>query len=316
MDFSLSETELMLQSSTERFVRERHSFETRKRLLQSSQERAALWRGLAQLGLLGLGIDAEFGGSGGDFQHIALVMEEFGKGLVCEPYLQTVILGAWLISAAGNAQQKAVLLSGVAEGRVKLALAHSEPGARYDLASVKTTAERNGTKYRLRGRKTGVLGGDEAMLIVSARCEEAHGVSLFLVRPETPGVSIRSRTTFDDRSIAETDFDGVEIEPTAFLGAEGAALPFVEHAIDRAIAALCWDAVGAMTALNAMTLDYIKTRTQFGRPIGKFQVLQHRMVDMTIAAERARSMAILRLRALTTLTPRRAAEISPRQRSR
>jgi alkylation response protein AidB-like acyl-CoA dehydrogenase len=297
MDLSLTETQVLLKASVERFVRERHSFEARKRVLTSSDAAAETWHGIAELGILGIGIDEQYGGSGGGFEEIAIVMEAFGRGLVCVPYLPTVT-AALMIGETGGEDAKAHILPAVAEGRMKLALAHDETGARYELASVGMRADRVGDGFRLNGQKIGVLGGgDAAALIVSARTsgsvDDSNGVSLFLVRPEEQGVSLRAFSNFDEAGAADITFDNAKVSSTDLIGEEGAALSLIEHARDRAITALCWDAVGAMTALNELTLDYIKVRSQFGRPIGKFQVLQHRMVDMTIAAEQARSMAIL-----------------------
>ncbi len=292
MDLSLSETELLLQSTTQRLLRERYGFEARKRILSSAERSNGIWRALAELGLLGIGISEEFGGSGGDFNQIAIVMEQLGRGLVCEPYLANVVLGAWLVGEIGNTSQKQSLLPGFVAGRTKIVLAHGEAGTRYDRSSIGTIAEGTDSGYRLSGKKTGVLGGDSAdVLIVSAKTQK--GISLFAVDKGAAGLAIEAYTNFDDAPSANVELSSVAVADAALLGVQGNAMPYIEHALDRAAAALCWDAVGAMTALNEVTLDYIKTRSQFGRPIGKFQVLQHRIVDMTIAAEQARSMAIL-----------------------
>jgi alkylation response protein AidB-like acyl-CoA dehydrogenase len=299
MDFSLTETQAILQDSAQRLVREQFDFETRQKHLTGEQPNdGALWKMFADLGLLGIGIDEEFGGSGGDFHDLAVVLQAFGGSLVIEPYIPTLVLGAGLLNAAGNEAQKSAVLPQIVAGETKLALAHGEFGARYDLSQIAATATADGDGYQINGQKSVVWGGDQAdQLIVSARTSGTagarEGISLFLVGAETPGLTRRGYSLVDDSGAADVSFENVRVDKAALLGPEGAALPLVEQATDRAIAALCYDAIGAIQVLNELTLDYLKTRNQFGRPIGKFQVLQHRMVDMTIAEDQAKSMALI-----------------------
>ncbi len=299
MDFKLTEIQSLLQDTASRLVRERYSFEDRKKLIAGDRVHSqALWSEFAELGLLGVEIDEDCGGSGGSFADLAVVLEAFGRGLVVEPFLSTVVIGAGLISAFATGQRRQEILSGVAAGELKLALAHGEGRARYALEHVETLARREGADFIINGAKAVVLGGDDAdILIVSARScgdiTDRNGISLFMVDAKAAGVHLRPYRNMDDRGAAEISLDNVRVPESALLGPLDGALPLVESAYDRGAAALCCDGIGAMSAVNAITLDYLKTRTQFGRPIGKFQVLQHRMADMVMAEEQARSMVYL-----------------------
>jgi alkylation response protein AidB-like acyl-CoA dehydrogenase len=299
MNFDLTDTQRMLQDTASRLIRERYSFEERSRIVASpdgfSRE---IWAMFAELGLLGVELPEEYGGIGGDFQDLAIVLDAFGHGLVVEPFLPTVILGAGLVNAAGTPEQKDKILPEVVEGKLFLALAHGEPKSRYNLAHVETKAARSDDGYILTGAKSVVLGGDCAdLFIVSARTAGAvtdeHGISLFLVERGSPGLEIRGYPNVDGTRAAEVTLEGVHVRAALLLGEEGAAHPLIVHAVDRGIAAVCAEAIGVMAALNDLTLDYLKTRTQFGVPIGSFQVLQHRMVDLVVAQEHAASLAIL-----------------------
>lgn len=299
MEFAATETQAMLRETAERLVRDRYGFEERKKIIASDEGYSpALWSEFAGLGLLGVEVPEDFDGSGGEFSDIAVVLEALGQGLVVEPYLSTVVLGAGLIAAAGTPEQKKDVLPRVAGGELLLALAHGEPRSRYALNHVETTARKDGKHFIIDGKKAVVLGGDSAgLLIVSARTsgkpDDASGISLFLVERQADGVSLRTYPNVDDRRAAEIVLEGVRVSEAALLGPIDGALALIEAAFDRGAAALCCEAVGAMSALNALTLDYLKTRNQFGRPIGKFQVLQHRMADMVMAEQQARSMLYL-----------------------
>ncbi|WP_375772727.1 acyl-CoA dehydrogenase family protein [Archangium gephyra] len=299
MDFSLSDTQQMLRDTAARLIRERYGFEARAKILASADGFSReMWATFAELGLLGVELPEELGGIGGSFQDLAIVLEAFGRGMVVEPFIPTVVLGAGLLRAAGSEAQKSELLPRLAEGRLFLAFAHGEPRSRYSLTHVTATATGGADGYTLDGAKAVVLGGDCAdVLIVSARTagkpDSRDGLSLFLVERGAPGLKIRGYSTVDGTRAAEVTLAGVRVPRSALLGPEGGAFPFIQQALDRGIAALCSEAVGNMQALNEVTLDYLKTRTQFGVPIGSFQVLQHHMVDMYIAQEQARSMAIL-----------------------
>ena len=299
MDFPVTEIQTLLQDTANRLVRERYSFEERKKIIAGDGAHSqAVWADFAELGLLGVEIDEDCGGSGGSFADLAVVLEAFGRGLVVEPYLSTVVIGAGLVSAAASGDRRQDILSRVASGALKLALAHGEARARYALEHVETTARRDGADFILDGAKAVVLGADSAdMLIVSARTDggvsDRTGISLFLIDAKAAGVHMRSYRNMDDRGAAEVSFEKVSVPHSALLGPLDGALPLIEAAYDRGAAALCCEGIGAMSAVNAITLDYLKTRSQFGRPIGKFQVLQHRMADMVMAEEQARSMVYL-----------------------
>jgi len=292
MDFDLSDEQRMLQDSVQRLLAERCSFEQRKTLLAPDGDGgAALWRQLAELGLLGLPFDEADGGLAGGAVDTFIVMQALGRVLAPVPYLATVVLCGGLLRAAASPAQRAALVPAIAAGELTLAFAHSESQARFDLADVQTTARRDGTGWVLDGEKRFVLAGDGALqLIVSARVE--GGLGLFLLDANQPGVSRRGYRTQDHSRCADVRLDGVRVGADAVLGEPGAALPAIEQAVDGAIAALCAEAVGAMEYAQELTVDYLKVRKQFGVAIGSFQALQHRAVDMLVATEQARSMAL------------------------
>ncbi|HJU17060.1 MAG TPA: acyl-CoA dehydrogenase family protein [Stellaceae bacterium] len=298
MDFDLDESQRLLQESLDRLITERYAFEQRKTYGQSpegwSRER---WAQYAELGLLGLPFAEHHGGSAGGAVETMLVMEAFGRALALEPYLATIVLGGGFLRHGGNAAQQAALIPALVDGSLILAFAHTERQSRYDLADVATTARRDGAGWRIDGEKGVVLHGDSAdKLIVTARVgggrRDRDGIGLFIVDAAAKGVARRGYPTQDGLRAAEVALNGVPVGPEAALGEPGAALPLIERVTGEAVAALCAEAVGAMAAMHELTLDYLKTRRQFGREIGSFQVLQHRAVDMLIALEQARSMAM------------------------
>ena len=295
MDFELGTEQEQLRDMLQRFVRKDYAFEARRKIVASPEGFSReVWKSLAELGLLGIGIPEEHGGTGGGAVDTFVVMESLGTGLVVEPYLPSVVLGAGLVRDAGTAAQKHEILPAVAGGELRLALAHYEPGGRFDLERVATTAKRSGSGYALNGKKAVVLGGESAdKLLVSAREGAGKRLSLFLVDAKARGVTRTGYRTRDGHRAADIALDDVTVDASALLGREGEGLALVERAVDRAIAALCAEALGCMDALNAQTLEYLKTRKQFGVAIGTFQVLKHRMADMFIAAAQARSMAYL-----------------------
>ncbi len=299
MDFTLTETQSLLKDTAERLVREKYTFDERKKIVAADESYSkALWDEFASLGLLGVEIDEDCGGIGGSFADLAIVLEAFGRGLVVEPYLSTVVIGVGLINTADKGDRRKDLLTQVAAGTLTLALAHGEPKSRYSLEHVETRARKDGGDYVINGAKAVVIGGDSAdKLIVSARTDgnatDRNGVTLFLVDGNAAGIHKRAYRNMDDRGAAEITFENVRVPESAVLGPVGGALPLIEAANDRGAAALCCEAAGAMKAVNEITLEYLKTRNQFGRPIGKFQVLQHRMADMAMAEEQARSMVYL-----------------------
>ena len=299
MNFDYSEEQQLLADSIRRFIAKDYDFEARKKIVASRQGASEeVWKTFAEMGLLGIPFAPEQGGFGGGATDLMSAMEAIGEGLVVEPFLATVGLAAQLVARGGSDAQKKALLPAVIEGRLKMAFAHTENGARYDLARVAATAKKAGGVWLLDGEKRIVLGAPLAdKLVVSARTSgkatDAQGISLFLVDRAAAGVGLRPYTTLDEMRAADVTLKGVEVGADALLGREGGALALIEEAVDFATALVCAEAVGAMKQANEATLEYLKTRKQFGVPIGTFQALQHRMVDMVIAAEQARSMANL-----------------------
>ncbi|WP_297792621.1 acyl-CoA dehydrogenase [uncultured Marinobacter sp.] len=299
MNFDLTEEQQMLNDSLRRFVTNEYGFEKRGEIISSGAGiDKATWANFAEMGLLGFTFPEDYDGLGGNAIDTMVVMENFGRGLVVEPYLATVVLAGGLIRDAGNEAQKADILPGIASGERLLALAHNEPGARYNLSQVKTTACKDGADFLISGQKTAVLHGGQAnQLIVSARTSgnvnDESGLSLFLVDRNAKGITVDDFATHDGHRTAEISLSNVTVSADNLIGTVDEAFPAIEKAVDLGIAALCAEAVGAMEAMNAATLEYIKTRKQFGTPIGKFQVLQHRMADMFIQTEQAKTMAIL-----------------------
>ncbi|WP_312957002.1 acyl-CoA dehydrogenase family protein [Stutzerimonas nitrititolerans] len=299
MDFKLSEEQQMLQDTAARLVRDAYPFEQREKFSESELGFSAeFWSQLSELGLTTVPFAEEFGGFGGSGVETMLVMTELGRGMTLEPYLQSVIFAGGLIDQLGSEAQKAELLPQVAAGSLQLAVALDEPQSHYKLNDVQTRAEAVDGGYRLSGRKAVVIGGHSAGgIIVSARTSggsrDETGISLYLVDPSAEGVSRRVYPTIDGRKGCELFLDNVQVGADALLGEAGNALPALRYQQGRAIAAQCADALGSMQEVCTLTLDYLKTRRQFGVPIGKFQVLQHRMVDMQTELEQATSMAIL-----------------------
>ena len=299
MDFELTEEQRLLRNSVDRLVADHYAFDKRRAYLTEPEGWSrALWSQYAELGLLGLPFAENYGGFGGGAVDVMLVMEAFGRVLALEPYLATVVLGGTALRLAGNEEQKSALLPQIAEGKLLLAFAHGERQARYDLTDVLTTARPKGTGWVLDGAKSVVLhGGGAHRLVVSARTagerDEPEGITLFLVDTATNGVARRSYPMRDGTGAAEISLSGVEIGREDVLGDVGAALPIIERVVEAGIAATAAEAVGAMETMQALTLEYLKTRQQFGRPIGDNQVLQHRAAEMLMELERGRSMAML-----------------------
>jgi alkylation response protein AidB-like acyl-CoA dehydrogenase len=299
MDFRLNEEQQMLQDTVARLVRGEYSFE--KRLEYSETELGfseSFWKQLGELGLMAVPFPEELGGFGGTGVEVQSVMTELGRGLCIEPYLQSVVLGGGLISQAGNEQQKEQWLAGIATGETQVAVGLQEPQSFYNTNDVETTAEKTDSGYVLNGRKAVVIGGHSAdLLVVSARTSgtsrDASGISLFVIDANADGLERRSYPTIDGAKGCDLFLNNVKVGANALLGNEGEAADVIEYQVGRAISALCGEAVGVMEVACDLTLDYLKQRKQFGVPIGKFQVLQHRMADMMSELEQARSMAIL-----------------------
>jgi pimeloyl-CoA dehydrogenase small subunit len=299
MDFTLSDEQRLLKDSVDRLLADRYAFDQRKNHLKEPNGwSAALWSQYAELGLLGLPFAEDYGGFGGGAVEIMLVMEAFGRAMAVEPYLATVVLGGTAIRLGGTDAQKSALLPAIAEGRMKLAFAHGERQARYDLTDVMTTAQHSGQGWVLDGAKSVVTHGDCAdKLIVSARNagerDADQGITLFLVDANANGVARRGYTMRDEQRAAEVSLSGVQVSQDDVLGEVGAGLRIIKRVIEAGIAATAAESVGAMEALHAMTLEYSRTREQFGKPIGTYQVVQHRLAEMLMSLEQGRSMAML-----------------------
>ena len=299
MDFQPSDDQRLLAESVSRLLADTYSFAQRKTYLaQPEGWSPAIWGKFAELGLLGLPFAEEYGGFGGGAQEVMLVMQAFGRVLVLEPFLSTVVLAGTAVRTAGTAEQKRAILPAIAEGTLKLAFAHSERQARYDLTDVVTTAKRSGSGWVLDGSKSVVSHGDSAdRLVISARTAgdryDADGITLFLVDASTDGLARRGYNTRDETRAADIALSNVRVSDADVLGAVGQGLAIVETVIEAGIAATAAETVGAMEAMNEMTLEYSKTRVQFGQPIGSYQVVQHRLADMFMSQEQGRSMAML-----------------------
>jgi pimeloyl-CoA dehydrogenase small subunit len=299
MDFELTDEQRLLRESVDRLVADHYDFAKRRGYLAEPEGwSTALWSRYAEQGLLGLPFAEEYGGFGGGPIEIMLVMEAFGRVLALEPYLATVVLSGTALRLAGTDAQKSAILPQVAEGSTTLAFAHGERQARYDLTDVMTTAKPTARGWVLDGAKSVVAHGDGAdRLIVSARVagerDDPDGIGLFLVDAKANGVARRSYPMRDGTRAADISLSGVEITGDDVLGEPGKAFPIIERIVEAGIAATSAEAVGAMEAMHAMTLEYLKTRQQFGKPIGQNQVLQHRSAEMLIALEQGRSMAML-----------------------
>jgi pimeloyl-CoA dehydrogenase small subunit len=299
MNFELSEEQTLLAETIKRFVATHYSFDARAKIIASPAGHSEdVWAAIAEMGLLGLPFAEAHGGFGGTTVDVMLVMEAIGEGLLVEPYLATVGLGGRFVARAGTAAQQTRILPALVEGKHTLAFAHTEAGARYDLRQVGLRARRAGEGWVLDGDKRVVLHGGRAdTLVVSARTAggetDAAGITLFLVPRRAAGVSVKESRTLDNLRAADVHFTAVGVDADALLGREGDGYPVLEEVVDYATALLCAEAVGAIRYANEATLEYLKTRRQFGVPIGSFQALQHRMVEMMISYEQARSMAYL-----------------------
>lgn len=296
MDFKLTEEQQMLQETAARLVRDAYTFDKRETFSASETGFSPeFWQQMGELGLTAIPFPEELGGFGGTGVENMLIMQELGRGITLEPYMESVILAGGLITQLGSDSQKEELLGAIASGELQAAVALDEPSSHYLLNDVQTTAKQDGSNWTLSGRKAVVIGGHTAgKILVSARTagdvRDEQGISLFIIDPNAAGVSRRTYATVDGRKGCELFLDNVQGE---LLGTAGEAFAAITYQAGRAIAALCAEAIGAMEVACDMTLDYLKQRKQFGVPIGKFQALQHRMVDMRTELEQATSMTIL-----------------------
>jgi len=297
MRYAFSEEQLLLRSSLEKFLASKHDFRRRGAGAAETGLDRGLWRGMADLGLLGLPFAEELGGAGGSALDVLLVMEAFGRALVAEPYLSAIVLAGGALRHGATAAQQAELIPPIISGERLYALAFAEPGSRFNLRDVATTARADGDGYVLDGRKSVVYGAPSAdALLVVARTsgvrDDEAGVSLFLTPRDTPGLMLRDYPTVDGFRAGDVTLAGVRLPASALLGAQGGAFAAVARAVDEAAAASCADVVGAMEALTEKTTEHCRTRVAFDQPLGKFQVVQHRLVDMHIAYEHAAALAL------------------------
>ncbi|WP_377828069.1 acyl-CoA dehydrogenase family protein [Bradyrhizobium lupini] len=298
MDFDLSEEQRLLKRSVHRLMADNYGFDHRRKYQSEKLGFSeAMWARYAGLGLLGLPFSEAYGGFGGGAVEMMIVMEEFGNALILEPYFATVVLAGGILRHGASDAQKAELIPAIAEGRIKLAFAYAEKHSRYDLFHVETEAKEDGDGWLLSGVKGLVLHGDSAdKIIVSARTaggpREKEGIGLFLVNCDAHGLMRRGYPTQDGLRAAEISFENVRVQPGNVIGEPAGAFPIISRVAEEATAALCSEAVGCFATMQSVTLEYLKTRQQFGKVIGSFQVLQHRAVDMFVELEQSRSMAM------------------------
>jgi len=299
MDFTFTDEQQLLADTVQRFVREHYSFETRREIAASEHGWSpALWQELANLGLTALNVPQEHGGLGAGPVETMLVMNAFGEALLLEPYLEAAVLAPALLQALGDAKVASELLPAIVSGERIVIVAHQEPQTRGELNMVTTRAEKNGDGYVLQGKKSVIMHASAAHEFLltartSGKATDAAGVRVFRVPSDAAGLTINSYRTLDGRRAADLELDRVRLPSESLIGADSDTLAALETAHHISLSALCAEAVGIMKAVNAATIEYTKNRKQFGQPLSRFQVLQHRMVDMFIHAEQALSMSYL-----------------------
>src|ERR1700710_887165 len=298
MDFDLSEEQRLLKESVDGLLGDSYDFDARKKYMaEKGGWSKTVWNKLAEQGLLGLPFSEDDGGFGAGAVETMIVMEALGKALRRGPCLATVVLGGGFLRRGGSAEQKAAYIPGVIDGSKTLAFAQLEKNSRYDLNDVATSAKKKGDGWVIDGEKFVVLNGESAdTLVVTARTKggqrDLTGIGVFLVPGNAKGVSKKGYPTQDGLHAADITFTGVEVGADAAIGDPENGLALIEQVVDDARIAMCAEAVGAMDESLKSTVEYLKTRTQFGVPIGSFQVLQHRAADMFVAVEQARSMSM------------------------
>ena len=298
MDFSFTEEQTQLRDALRRYLSQEYTFEARRKIIHGAGTSDTAWAGMAELGLMGVPVPEPYGGFSGTAVDMLVVMEELGRGIVVEPYFATAVLGTAFIKHGGSDAHKTALLSKVADGSLKLACALTEKQSRHELHNIVLAGSATTNGFSLNGAKTVVLHGAQAgKLVVSARtagaARDKAGITVFIVDADAAGVSIKDCRTIDGMRAADISFTNVSVGKDAVLGKTGDGHALIERAAQVGIAALCAEAVGCMEAINAQTIEYLKTRKQFGVPIGKFQVLQHRAAEMFMEVEQARSLAYL-----------------------
>lgn len=299
MDFSFTDEQSMLRDTVASYLSDNYSFDHRRAVVTKEPGWSpAVWKAFAEeLGILGAPFSEELGGLGGGPVENMIVMEEFGKALVVEPYLGTVVIGGGFLKHSGH-PQAADLIGKIVSGEAIFAFAYAEPQGRYNLAALKTTAKKDGGGYVLNGHKAVVVGAPFAThLIVTARTgggeRDTEGVSAFIVEKSAKGVTTRDYPTVDGNRASEVTLENVKVGAEALIGPQDHGLPLVEKVVEEAIAATCAEACGVLRKLHEGTLEYTRQRKQFGAPISSFQVLQHRMVDMFIQLEQSISMTYM-----------------------
>ena len=296
MDFTFNEEQSLIQDQVDQFVQKEYDWETRQSLSNSDLGFGDdNWQKFAELGWLGISVSEESGGFGGSSIESMLIMEAFGKGLVVEPFLETVIMSASLIDDHGTKEQKSSILEQAIAGKMHLALAYAEPQSRFNLSDVVTVAKADGDNFILNGYKSVVMNGPSAnKVIVSARTSgsqlDEDGITLFIVDSDCEGIEKTNYKTVDGRRASDINIEKVTVPKENIVGEVNGGFQLLDSAIDKAILAISAEAVGAMEVLYKTTVEYTKTREQFGTAIGKFQVLQHRMVDMFMEYEQCKSL--------------------------
>ena len=296
MDFTFNEEQSLIQDQVDQFILKEYDWETRQSLSHSDlgfgQEN---WQKFAELGWLGISVSEDSGGFGGSAIESMLIMEAFGKGLVVEPFLETMIMSGGILDNHGSAEQKSSLLEPAIAGNMQLALAYAEPQSRFNLSDVVTEAKADGDNFTLNGYKSVVMNGPSAnKIIVSARTSgsqlDENGITLFVIDSEASGLNKANYKTVDGRRASDLTIENVSVSRDDIVGELDSGYEILDSAIDKAILAISAEAVGAMEVLYKTTVEYTKTREQFGTAIGKFQVLQHRMVDMFMEYEQCKSL--------------------------
>ena len=296
MDFTFNEEQSLIQDQVDQFVQKEYDWETRQALSNSELGFGEdNWKKFAELGWLGISVSEDSGGFGGSAIESMLIMEAFGKGLVVEPFLETVIMAGGLIDDHGSDQQKSSFLEPAISGEMHLAIAYAEPQSRFNLSDVVTEAKADGDNFIINGYKSVVMNGPSAdQIIISARTSgsqlDEDGISLFIIDANTSGLDKTNYKTVDGRRASDLTLENVSVSKENLIGEQDKGFEILDSAIDKAILAISAEAVGAMEVLYKTTVEYTKTREQFGTAIGKFQVLQHRMVDMFMEYEQCKSL--------------------------
>lgn len=298
MDFTVSEEQSMLADSVAKFIDNDYDFDARQKAAESDLGYSAeLWNTFAELGWTAVPFDEDDGGLGGGPVEMMLMMEQFGRGLLVEPFLANIVLAGGVLRRLANDQQKTQWLAGIISGETQAALAFAEPQARFDINNIATSATASGTGYVINGSKTLVLnGGGADLLIVPARTDgeqdDENGVTLFAIAASSDGIEVKPYKTVDGHQAAEIVFNDVSVDAASVLGEAGNGFSTLQEVIDEATLAVCAEAVGILRTLQDKTVEYVKSRVQFGVPIGSFQALQHRLVETLIECEQSKSLLL------------------------